>query len=123
MEVFKGELTISFDVDDTLVMWKDNIYKPGEGKIKIVDPTDSEPRFLVPHQRHINFLKKCYKRGYQITIWSAGGWAWAEAAVIALGLEEFVHKVESKPLKYVDDLTAVDILGTRIYLSEDGGSQ
>ena len=122
MKIFKSELPIFFDVDDTILIWEGNAYKPGKGKVKVIDPTDDRPRYLKPHKRHVEFLKKCAKRGYQVTVWSAGGWAWAEAAVKALQLEQYVTKVETKPLKYVDDLEAHQILGSRVYLKDGDGS-
>lgn len=122
MKIFKGELTMSVDVDNTLLMWEEEPYKPGKGKIKVIDPNDGNARYLVPHQRHVNFVRKCAKRGYQITVWSAGGWAWAEAAVRALKLEDYVTKIETKPVKFIDDLEAHEILGTRIFLPNTEGS-
>lgn len=121
MNVIKNELTIFFDCDDTLVMWKDNPTQPGEGKVEIFDPNDpDEPyRYLYPHRRHINFLKKCASRGYSVTVWSNGGWAWAEQIVLALGLEDHVNKVESKPLKIVDDLPYGETFPNRLYLKYD----
>lgn len=119
MKVYKNELTISFDCDDTLVMWKDDVFQPGEGKIRIEDPDEKDSaRYLVPHQRHIRFLKKCANRGYQVTVWSSGGWAWAESIVRTLGLEDYVTKIESKPLKVVDDLPLGEILHNRVYLED-----
>ena len=124
MQVIKNELTIFFDVDDTLVMWQGNPYQPGEGKVQIHDPNDKDDpyRFLYPHKRHINFLKKCHNRGYSITVWSNGGWAWAEAVVKALELEDYVTKVESKPLKIVDDLPYNETFPNRLYFdyNEEG---
>lgn len=121
MIVYQNELTISLDVDDTLVMWKDNPYSPGKGKIKITDPNDPDSpyRFLYPHKRHINFLKKCHNRGYLVTVWSNGGWEWAEAVVRALNLTEYVTKVESKPIKIVDDLPYDATFPKRLYLPYD----
>ena len=36
------EPSVAYDVDDTLIKWKDNITQPGEGKIKIIDPIDNQ---------------------------------------------------------------------------------
>ncbi len=121
MKVYKNELTISFDTDDTLVMWEGNPYEPGEGKVKIKDPNDTETpyRYLMPHVRHINFLKKCHSRGYSVTVWSNGGWAWAESVIRALNLEDFVSKIESKPIKIVDDLPYDETFPTRLFLPFD----
>ncbi|PCI45912.1 MAG: hypothetical protein COB41_00550 [Proteobacteria bacterium] len=121
MKVYDNELTIFFDVDDSLVMWEGNPYSPEDGKIKIKDPNDPDTpyRYLYPHKRHVNFLKKCHSRGYSVTVWSNGGWAWAESVVKALGLEEYVAKVESKPIKIVDDLPYNETFPTRLYLPFD----
>jgi predicted HAD superfamily phosphohydrolase YqeG len=125
MKVYDNELTLFCDVDDTLVMWKDNPYEPGDGKIKILDPNDlDEPyRYLYPHHRHINFIKKCKNRGYNITVWSNGGWAWAKAVVEALHLQDYVTKVESKPLKIIDDLPYNETFPNRLYLDCHEGSE
>ena len=110
-----SEMPVEIDCDETLLMWVDEM-KPGEGKIECICPFDGERYYLTPHTRHINFLKKLSKRGYMVTVWSANGAAWAKMTVDTLGIGKYVDVVRGKPLKYIDDLQAHEILGTRIYM-------
>ena len=113
MMVIENELIIMFDVDDTLVMhgFPDSL----DGAMDIVHPGTNNPHKVHPHKANIELLKQQRSRGYHVTVWSAGGWAWAKA--VALGIESYVNEVRSKPIKYCDDLTdPKDILGTRVYL-------
>ncbi len=109
-------MRVFIDCDDTLVMWEENFYLPSPDKIEIVDPYDNTTVFLTPHIRHIKLLKDYRERGYEVNVWSAGGYKWAESVVRALQLEDYVHYCGSKPLKYVDDLSADKILGERVYI-------
>lgn len=122
MKTYNSELTISFDVDGTLALWE-NADHPGPGKIKIIDPYDKKPRYMTPHQKHVNFLKNCYYRGYQITVWSGRGGKWADAIARAFGLKKYITKCETKPVKVVDDLLAEDILTGRLFLENSNGSE
>ncbi len=58
-----------------------------------------------------------HSRGFTNIVWSAGGYAWAHEVVYALGLQDYVTLIMAKPLKYVDDLQAPEILVSRIYLN------
>lgn len=82
-----SEITVYFDVDETLVMWVEN-----------------ENRF-VPNEKHILALKRHHLRGHTVVVWSAGGSTWAQGVVEGLGIEEHVDYVLSKPHWYYDDLT------------------
>lgn len=115
--IVKNDMIVFCDVDDTLLMWNDvNWQGPGDNQIEITDPTDNSIVHLKPHVQHIALLKKYQAQGYTVIVWSAAGYRWADAAVKALKLEDVVTLVMSKPLKYVDDLTAKDILGNRVYI-------
>lgn len=116
-KVIANELNIFFDVDDTLVMW-------GEAfsfvdYISVQCPYDGEYISLRPHQPHIKLLKNYHERGAHVTVWSQGGYQWAEAVVKALGLGEFVDVIMTKPRAYVDDLPASEWMGERIYISPE----
>lgn len=115
MKVIRCETNANYDVDDTLVMWEANHTQPGEGKIAIVDPNDNQTVYLKPHKKHIKILKDLKSRGYYITVWSAGGYGWAEAVVKTLGIEEHVDVVMTKPIKFFDDLPLSE-LGSRVYI-------
>lgn len=119
MKVVDKESTIFFDVDDTLVMW--GKAKKGQKVVMVTSPHDGKQEYLRPHPGHIKVLKDRRARGSFIVVWSAGGFAWARAVVKALGLEDYVHLVMTKPHMYVDDLEAQHIMGERLYLPYGNG--
>jgi phosphoserine phosphatase len=119
MNVIDNEQVYMFDCDDTLVMWNENFYSPGEGRKRIVDPYDGGAVYLTPNDRHIKLLKSMAGRGRHIVVWSAAGVQWAKAIVDALGLKEYVNTVMTKPLGHVDDLPCTEWMGKRIYLGRD----
>ncbi len=118
MILLDNEQVLAFDVDDTLVMWDFKYDRPDEGRVAIHDPYDSSTVYLMPHARHVKFLKQCKGRGRSIVVWSQGGCHWAQSVVNALGLSEYVDLVLTKPIAYVDDLPASAWLTNRIYLKE-----
>lgn len=123
MKKARSEHSVFFDVDDTLIMWDENYTQPFEGAVEVTCPHDGQVSFHRPHLRHIEFLKKQHAKGYSIVVWSAGGVGWANAAVEALELVDYVDFVTSKPQKWVDDLlTPGEVLGSRMYLDEEGYS-
>lgn len=107
----ENEMIIYIDCDDTLVMH--NV--KGE-KITFSDPYSLEKISLTPHKRHIKLLKDFKARGYSIVVWSAAGAIWAKEVVTKLELLDYVDLMISKPLKFIDDLPATEILGARIYI-------
>jgi FMN phosphatase YigB (HAD superfamily) len=122
----KEEKVIFFDVDDTLVMWKNDYSHPfnDPGVFEFNDPYDwGRSIFLKPHGKHIKLLKDKHARGYVIVVWSAGGAPWAQEVITKLGLSKYVTLIITKPSKFVDDLTASEVLGTRIYLKDDSSTE
>lgn len=113
------ESTVFCDVDDTLVMW--GKIKRGEKAIAVTCPHGGHQEYLRPHKGHIKILKDRKARGSFIVVWSAGGFAWANAVVKALGLENHVDLIMTKPHCYIDDKEAKDIMGERIYLPYGNG--
>lgn len=116
MKILESETVVMVDVDDTLVMWAEGYRQPGEGKVRFVDPYDQAVQYLTPHHKHIELIQKYKGRGFKIIVWSAGGYEWAKSVITTLGMQESVDMVMSKPIKYMDDLPAEEILGTRVYL-------
>lgn len=115
-----SETIVVCDVDDTLVMWGPDRNTPHEGAIAFKDPYDNSINYLRPHWMHVELLKKYKGRGFYIRVWSAAGCQWAKSVVETLGLTEFVDSVETKPIKYLDDITDDQrisrVLGARVYI-------
>lgn len=116
MKILESEMIVMTDIDDTLVMWDRSFHQPGENKVRFVDPYDLSVNYLTPHQKHIDLIKKYKGRGMTVIAWSAGGYAWAKSVIETLELQEYIDLVMSKPIKYIDDLNADEILGSRVYL-------
>lgn len=115
MKVLEENNITAFDVDSTLLLWskEPNIEKPGTKPFHY----GNEVIYLYPHKPHIRFLKHCSVRGDYVSVWSQNGFAWAEQVVLALGLEDYVDEVRSKPVRHVDDKeTLEDIVGNRIFM-------
>lgn len=115
------------DVDDSLVMWgftHDPDYKDQlieiEAHNAFYDIHMKE--YLVPHNKNIQELINHSNDGWEVIVWSAAGKEWAEAVVKALNLESYVDDVKCKPVKFMDDLRAIDFMGEekRIYHKFDG---
>lgn len=119
MRIVNNESPIFFDVDDTLVMWHRAGQSLPEDAIAVKCPYDDSTIYLSVHKPHVKLLKNRAQRGSYITVWSANGYQWAETIVRALGLESYVDCVMSKPRAFVDDLSAAEVLGERIYLQPD----
>lgn len=110
-----NERVVSFDCDDTLVMWGDDFYQPNEGRIAILDPNDGKTMYLTPHALHIRKLKGYHQSGWFVIIWSAGGGAWANAVAKALELEEHCSLITAKPSILFDDQPLNNAFGERKY--------
>lgn len=108
-----------FDVDDTLLMW-DMPKVSREDEIISVTCRGREQK------RHINvfnldLLIKMAQSGHAIVVWSAGGSDWAEAAVKALNIEQYVDVVTAKPTYYIDDVAdPKKIIGKHGYFDING---
>lgn len=145
MKVLPCTQTTFFDVDDTLIMWNNaregdpdaiEIAYPASRHIKAIQDIGGEGAFdkdaveeraystpwtawVRPHKKHIEQLKLHRLRGHTIIVWSAGGWEWAEAAVKALNLEQYVDLVIEKPTWFYDDKTAAEFMGSPLYLKDE----
>jgi hypothetical protein len=131
MIVVPCKQTTYYDVDDTLVMWNASAEElesrgvdftcPGsftfiDGEMRESPPWSAR---LLPHRKHIEQLKKHKMRGHTNIVWSAGGYDWAAAVVKALGLEDYVDLVISKPTWFYDDLTPEEFMGKRYYMKDE----
>lgn len=113
MKIVKSELLIYVDVDETLIF---NCQMNDKEAIK-ANYYDAY-KWVRPHLKHINFIKSLKARGYYVIVHSANGWKWALEIVQLLHLEEFVHEVKAKPIKYLDDSSCEEWFGQRVYLEE-----
>lgn len=113
MKTIRNERTIFCDIDGTLIV------EPNDsmGVTLIVDPLDPHNQIAVTrHEPMIRLLKEEHHRGAYVVVWSRGGYEWAETVVKALGLENYVHQIMSKPLVYFDDVEIKDWLPYRVFL-------
>jgi len=99
-----------FDVDDTLVEWKE--YGDGPKVTITMDGIESVKAVLEQHVEEIQLQKKS---GANIIVWSAGGSRWAEAVVKALEIEDYVDAVLTKPDRIYDDKDPSDWMPKRRY--------
>lgn len=116
MIVIKQEDIVNVDVDDTLVMWDDEYFRPHEGAGEFYDPYVKETKYLKIHHRHVELVKAWKGQGRFVHVWSAGGYRWAESVVNSLGLTDYVDMISTKPFKVLDDLPSSEILTSRVYL-------
>jgi FMN phosphatase YigB (HAD superfamily) len=120
MKTIKQESTVFIDCDDTLVMWPTKEMSKTFA-IPIKNPHDNKIDCLLRHEGHIKVLKDRKARGSFIVVWSSGGFAWAEAVVKALGLEDYVDLCMTKPHMYIDDKKAEQIMGEHLYIPYGSG--
>ncbi len=119
IDVIHNENIVCFDVDGTLVIPDTH---PVSREITIVNPYSNTPGEYRIHHGHVELMKIYKGRGCFVRVWSHGGVKWAEAVVAALGLQEYVDSIETKPAKLIDDLPIERIFKT-IFLEEDGGEK
>lgn len=117
MKVLASEQVIFYDIDNTIAIW--GKIQKGQKSFSVTCPYTGEQYLLRPHAAHIKILKDRKSRGATNIVWSAGGYAWAKAVIEALGLQKYVTLIMSKPILYVDDKPAQEILGERLYLPFD----
>lgn len=113
MTIIANEQVIFCDIDDTLIMWLDTTSEP----VVLVTCPYSNKEYMLPinlGNRKILMDRKA--RGTTIIVWSAGGHAWAKAVIEAMKLQDYVDYIMSKPMGYIDDKKADEILGERIYI-------
>jgi hypothetical protein len=115
-QVLDNEQIYMFDVDDTLICWDDKYFGPAEGRVAVTDPYDGVTVYLKPHSRHVKLLTQMAGRGRFVIVWSQSGAQWARAVVDALGIQEHVRLIMTKPQGYVDDLPCERWMRDRIFL-------
>ena len=115
MTINLNDKVVSFDCDDTLVMWGDNPYEPKDGRLCFINPNGGEHIYLTPHHLHIRKLRGYANSGWFVIVWSMGGGDWAKEVVEKLGLQDSVHLITSKPVVLFDDLPLNEAFGERKY--------
>ncbi len=118
MVVNPDRVNIVCDVDGTLVKRR---YGDNLGAFMIVNPYDNTPYWYDIHTDHVELIRQYHGRGFHITVWSANGSAHAAAVVDALGLRDYVHETDTKPMKFLDDKTNPSaIIGSHVFIPRDG---
>lgn len=120
MKVINREALVMIDCDDTLVMHVD----PEEVKyvadfIEVKDPLSEEFITVMVNEPMVRLLREEHHRGSCVVVWSRGGCEWARNVIRALGLENQVDYVMSKPLAYFDDKPIQEWLPYRVYIKPD----
>lgn len=118
MQVVDNDHVVCFDVDDTLIMWlwdQDEREKHKDEMIPV--GTDKYQTYVLPHKEHIELLKRYKAKNKTIIVWTQSGYSWGHAVLKALGLEDHVDFVFTKPEKYVDDLNANEWM-ERVYFGK-----
>ena len=118
MKVVDIERTIFCDVDDTLVMHR----KPDSMESTPVWPIDPATGELVKVYRNAPMIKCLLEekhRGSFVVVWSMGGWEWARNVLTALGIEDKVDLVMTKPFAYFDDKHVNEWLTYRVYIKPE----
>src|ERR1051325_7057342 len=85
-----------FDVDETLLMYDIPPERLHEAMQVAVEGSLLSAT-VVPHRKHVELVKLHKAWGNGVIVWSRSGVRWAKAAVVALGLEDYVDAVLSKP--------------------------
>ena len=111
---FTDKNTAYFDVDDTLIIWVNNMSEEQEKRSAIVTDEWGDT-FHIPNTPMIEKLRQHHYKGDAVVVWSQGGADWAEAVVKALDLENCVDVILTKPTHYYDDLEVDMWMPTRIY--------
>lgn len=112
--------TLYSDVDETLLC-HDLSEFPYDERIKI----NHNGRVFtgVPNIKNILLLKKFYNLGYTCYVWSKTGKSYAEAVVIALGLQSYVEGALAKPDFILDDKDPSTWMGPRCWRDPKTGEE
>ena len=114
-----SEPIICFDVDDTLVMF--TVKGDVENHPDAIDfpcPRGGTLK-LVPHKKHIEYLKKAKADGFKVVVWSWAGAEWAKNVIDTLQLNDHVDMIMAKPEGYVDDMDVSVWMPERTYIQNE----
>jgi predicted phosphatase len=114
MQVIKNDKILPVDIDETLISYVAN--ERGDFTTDYGD----EVVHLKAKRMNIALLKHHKTvRGYYVLVWSANGKEWAQKIIMALGLQQYVDIVMTKPHKYLDDKPVQEWLFDRIDLKDE----
>lgn len=121
MKIIENENTIFFDVDETLILHSGSFagkseHKPVGNNVFIYDKRIDRTIIAQPYHPHIDILLQSKARGRFVVVWSASGHLWAEMVLKALGLQNHVDLVMTKPSVYLDDIDANKFMN-RVYIT------
>jgi len=116
MKTVKSEHVVFFDIDQTLILYKDTPGADTEPVVLVLDPIRNKRIEFKEHTAMTRLMREEYHRGAYIVVWSRGGYEWAANVIEALGLEECVQQVMSKPVAYFDDKPVAEWMNNRVYL-------
>lgn len=120
MIVIPSDDAVWFDVDNTLIMYKESSFTGSF--ISITNPYDADEHKVYPNLTHIKLLKCCKGKGKTVIVWSAAGHRWAECVVQNLDLENYVDVCMAKPAIYVDDRNITDFKAANQYIKGSYGN-
>jgi FMN phosphatase YigB (HAD superfamily) len=112
--ILENDKAAFWDVDDTLIMYDWPEDKAHE--VVMIGVTPEDKIAVWPHKEHIKRLTSFKARGQSVVVWSQGGWYWAKTVVEALGIQDYVDVVMTKPRWYFDDLASHHWLTDRSYI-------
>lgn len=112
MFTYIDKWVVCCDVDDTLVSWDT---QNDIEKVRIED-TENGLIFHLPAMKdNIQQLCSLKSTGHFIIVWSQAGSSWAKDVVNALGLQDIVDLVMSKPSYCIDDLPSYLWIGENLW--------
>lgn len=117
MIVNKNENIRPFDIDGCLVFVSKDL--SNAEIVEVVDPVNAGTITMHINKNMVRLLLEEHQRGGYILVWSRGGWEWARNVVLALGLDDYVHEVMSKPLVYFDDTPVTKWMKDRVFIGPD----
>lgn len=120
MIVHRYKLTLPVDIDDTLLLW--GKIPKGAKTVLFTDPYDKSQKVVRIHEANVKVFRNHVARGTLLVVWSKSGYAWAEAAMRALGItnQDKNVVVMTKPFGgYMDDIPCEKWMGEQIFLPID----
>lgn len=114
-QVLESDRVLFCDVDDTLLTFN---FRAEDTERTIMIGPEGFRKAALPMLKNINSLKNARTRGHGVVVWSQGGYAWAKAVVEALGLNEYVDFIVTKPNWIYDDLPVEAWMGHRFFQPE-----